>query len=69
MRKRRNNKIRRKVVKTITWRAPVKENGHSDEKVVTEQGRHPSSDTRKNRQSISHFISTLIQKLTRRIGR
>jgi hypothetical protein len=69
MRRRKDNKIGRKIVKTVTWRAPVQEDGLSDEKRATEPATDQNSDIRKNHNSISLYISTLINKLTRRIKR
>jgi len=69
MRRDKDKKIGRKIVKSITWRAPVQEDPLSDEKRATAPATGRSSDIRKNHISISQYISTLINKLTRRIKR
>ena len=69
MRRDKNKKIGRKIVKTVTWRAPVSNDDLSDEKRATKLATDRNSDIRKNHKSISQYITTLINKLPRRIKR
>ena len=69
MRRNKNSKVGRRIVRTAIWPIPDQDDAFSDETVTSELSPVRSSDHNEEHKSLSLYIKMLINKLTRRIQR